>query len=123
MQVHHIALRSHNLASLERFYGDLLGLECVRRTERSLWFRMGGAVLMLEQAEPHEPRPQHDTMEMFALAVSPTRRSQLQAHLQNAGFSPESRTEYTIYYRDPENRRVGLSTLSLEDLFTRTATE
>ena len=88
MRVHHLAFRTRDLARLERFYTDLLGLHVARRDEeRSVWLRAGGTLLMLEQADADRWRR--------ALAA--------------AGVLIEDETGFTFYFRDPDGRRVALS--------------
>lgn len=110
MRIHHVALRTDDLAGLERFYGGLLGLAVIRRQgERSVWLDAGGAILMLERREGAEPAVDRGSMEMVAFAVEPAKARLLAARLAEAGFPEEARTGSTIYLRDPDGRRVGLS--------------
>jgi len=41
-------------------------------------------------------------------------RSAWEANLAVAGVAIESRTEHTLYFRDPDGHRVGLSDLDVE---------
>lgn len=110
MRIHHLALRTDDLARLERFYAGVLGLAVTRRQgERSVWLDAGGAILMLEQREAGEPRPDRASMEMVAFEVPPTRAAELARALALAGHAEEGRTGSTIYVRDPDGRRLGLS--------------
>lgn len=107
MRVHHLAFRTRDLARLERFYVGRLGLRVGKRSERSIWLRLGAGVLMLELAEPGEPTVPADSFELVAFAVDPPRRRALEDAL---GETIEARTEHTIYFRDPDGRRIAVST-------------
>ena len=109
MRIHHIALRTPALARLERFYADLLGLPVVRRTDRSVWLAVGDAWLMLEHADPREPPIPHGSAELVAFAIPPADRALRRARLEAAGVVVESETAFTLYVRDPDGRRIGLS--------------
>ena len=66
MRVHHLAFRTRDLARLERFYVGRLGLRVGKRSERSIWLRLGAGVLMLELAEPGEPTVPAGSLELVA---------------------------------------------------------
>ncbi len=105
MRIHHVALRTDDVARLERFYAETLGLHVTRRQgERSVWLDAGGTVLMLEQREAGEPAVDPRSMEMIAFAVEPA-----QARALETALAVEARTASTLYVRDPDGRRVGLS--------------
>jgi glyoxylase I family protein len=110
-RIHHLALRARDVAVTERFYVSVLGLEVVaRRDERgSVWLDAGGVVVMLERAEGDgEPPIPAGTRELVAFAVDhlPSWRRRL----AEAGVDIEGETPHTLYVRDPDGRRVGLST-------------
>jgi glyoxylase I family protein len=113
--LHHLALRTHDLPRLERFYGDLLGLRVARRdpARGSIWLAAGAVVVMLEQAEPDEPGPAEGSRDLVAFAVDPTSpRPDLEAwraHLAQSGISVEAETPFTLYFRDPDGRRLAVS--------------
>jgi catechol 2,3-dioxygenase-like lactoylglutathione lyase family enzyme len=115
LRLHHLALRSRDPARLVRFYGDLLGLPVARRNEArgSVWLGLGPVVLMIERAADGEPLPDRTSLELLAFAVDPgSDRPDLGAWrlcLAAAGVRIEAETPFTLYFRDPEGRRVGLS--------------
>jgi catechol-2,3-dioxygenase len=110
VRVHHLALRTTDLARLEAFYAGALGLAVVRRDgARSVWLDADGAIVMLERAEPGEPGPPAGSMELTALAIEPDKLATYTYRLARAGVQIEGRTDYTLYVRDPDGRRVGLS--------------
>lgn len=105
MRVHHLAFRTDDLEALERFYADVLGLAVSRRSERSIWLDAGGSIVMLERRDDDEPGVPDGSKELVAFAVSP----EVLARVQAARIEIEARTSYTLYVRDPDGRRVGLS--------------
>ena len=110
MRIHHLAFRSSDVPRVERFYVDVLGLDVLRRDEgRSVWLDAGGAILMLERREPDEPEVDPATKELVCFAVAPGDGARLGARLDEAGVAIEGRTAYTLYFRDPDGRRVGIS--------------
>lgn len=110
MRVHHIALRTHGLERLERFYAGPLGLSVLRRdgARGSVWLDAGGAILMLEGADSTEPAIPPGTKELVAFAVDD--KEAWRRRLEAAGVVVEDETAYTLYFRDPDGRRVAVST-------------
>ncbi len=110
MRVHHIALRTQDLVRLERFYVDVLDLRVKRRNaERSVWLDAGDTIVMLERAEENEPPIPKTSQEFFAFAIGPEQKLTFRQKLEAAGVVIEHETQATIYFRDPDGRRVGLS--------------
>jgi catechol 2,3-dioxygenase-like lactoylglutathione lyase family enzyme len=119
MQVHHVAVKVADLARAEAFYATVLGLPVLRRWpmpdgrgERSLWLDLGvGAFLALERAERHEPEKADDAtgIHLVALSIPSSEREAWIANLAHAGHPVYQQTDYTIYVRDPEGNRIGLS--------------
>jgi glyoxylase I family protein len=104
MRIHHLALRTDDLEALERFYAGLLGLAITRRGPSSLWLDAGGSILMLERRDPSEPRIDAETKELLCFAISPGDHERFAAAIEI-----EASTDYTLYFRDPDGRRVGVS--------------
>jgi catechol 2,3-dioxygenase-like lactoylglutathione lyase family enzyme len=113
VSIHHLALRTVDVARLERFYGGLLGLSAVRRdaVRGSVWLRVGESVLMLEPAGPGEPAIDLATRELLAFAVDD--RESWRSRLNEAGVDVEDETGHTLYFRDPDGRRVAVSSYPL----------
>ncbi|MGH7293617.1 MAG: VOC family protein [Polyangiaceae bacterium] len=105
MRIHHVALRTHDVARLERFYAGLLGLAVLRRDEArgSVWLDAAGAVVMIERALPGEPAIPAGSMELVAFAVED--REAWRARIP----AVEAETAHTLYFRDPDGRRVAAS--------------
>ncbi len=116
--VHHLAILCRDLARCERFYREVLGLELVRRWpadgggDRSVWLDLGGAFLALERADAGAP-PRGEGgapgLHLLALRIGPGERAAWEARLAAAGAAVEGRTRWTLYLRDPEGNRIGLS--------------
>ncbi len=117
---HHLAVQCADLARSERFYREVLGLEVLTRWpregggDRSVWLRVGGGgFLALERAgAAPDPTPfRHPTagLHLFALRIAPGEREGWEARLRAHGVPVVHRTAFTIYVRDPEGNRVGLS--------------
>lgn len=114
--LHHLALRSGDVPGLARFYGEMLGLEVVRDLlPRSLWLGLGaGAVLMIEARGAGEPSPSPSSMELVALRVVDDDKAEVRRRAVAAGCF-DGETEFTVYLRDPEGRRIGVSTFDFDD--------
>jgi glyoxylase I family protein len=110
MRVHHLAFRTRDLTRLERFYTDVLGLSIARRDgERSVWLRAGGTVLMLELGEEGEPEIHRESKELVAFGIEAPDVPRWRRVLETNGVPVEAETAYTLYFRDPDGRRIGLS--------------
>ena len=126
--VHHLAIVVRDLPGAERFYCGTLGLPLLRRWpsadgqgERSIWVDTGdGSFLALETTadaratppEPVEASPTPDLppgLHLIALRIAAGERGQWEDRLVQAGFPVYHRTSFTLYVRDPEGNRVGLS--------------
>jgi catechol 2,3-dioxygenase-like lactoylglutathione lyase family enzyme len=100
VRVHHIALAVTDLPAAEAFYAGVLGLAVTARSERSIWLDLDGVILMLErEGTPGGPH-------CLALAILPGERAAWRARLAAA---IETETTYTLYLRDPDGNRIGLS--------------
>jgi glyoxylase I family protein len=110
MRVHHLAFRTADLARLESFYVDALGLAVLERDgARSVWLDAAGAIVMLELADVGEAAPAAGSKELVAFAAAPDTRALYMDRLTRAGVAVEATTDFTIYVRDPDGRRIGLS--------------
>ena len=117
---HHLAIQCADLDRCERFYREVLGLAVTRRwpgadgRDRSVWLDLGGGgFLALERAgEPPAGRPwtdPHAGLHLLALRIKAGERAAIEARLGAAGVEVAERTGWTLYLRDPEGNRIGLS--------------
>ena len=114
MRIHHLAFRSGDIARLERFYVEVLGLAVLQRQERrSVWLDAGGSIVMIELRDDGEAAHPAGSRELVAFAIAPDERSLVCGRLARAGVAVEAATEFTLYVRDPDGRRVGLSSYPL----------
>ena len=109
-RLHHLALRTRDLERLLSFYQEWLALPVVRdQRPRSVWLGIDpGGLLMLERAGPDDPPLPVRSRELVAFAVSIEERLTMRERLRAARLL-EGETEHTLYFRDPDGRRVGLS--------------
>jgi catechol 2,3-dioxygenase-like lactoylglutathione lyase family enzyme len=120
---HHIAIKVADLVGAEAFYSGLLGLRVQRRWpsadgqgERSLWLDLGaGTFLALEKAGPAAANvgtgKEEDApgMHLLALTIALDQREAWAMKLTQAGHPIYHQTAHTLYVRDPEGNRIGLS--------------
>jgi catechol 2,3-dioxygenase-like lactoylglutathione lyase family enzyme len=118
--VHHVALFVSDLARAEAFYGGLLGLAVRQRwygadgiEPRSIWFDLGSdSFLAVELTREAKAAPRAETLlgwNLVALSIRCEDRATWRRRLTTSGFPVIQETEYTLYVRDPEGHRVGLS--------------
>lgn len=104
MRIHHLAFRTHDLARLVAFYVDVLGFTVTKETDRSAWLDAGGTILMLERADDGEAAIPYGSKELVAFAISPGEAATFVHRV-----AVEARTGSTVYFRDPDGRRIALS--------------
>jgi catechol 2,3-dioxygenase-like lactoylglutathione lyase family enzyme len=114
MHLHHLALRSTDVRALADFYREVFAMTVVRDAmPRSLWLGLGGdSVLMIEAREPGEPAPAAGSMELVAFRVDEAAKALVRRKAVERGCF-DGETEFTVYLRDPEGRRVAVSTFDL----------
>lgn len=118
--VHHIAVQCRDLSTMARFYERAIRLRVDRRwptadgkADRAVWLRMGGSVLALEacDGEPNPPSWQSSQVgfHLLSFEIHWENRPVWLAHLQHFGVDVVHSTPWTVYVRDPEGNRIGLS--------------
>jgi catechol 2,3-dioxygenase-like lactoylglutathione lyase family enzyme len=114
--LHHIALRTHDVPRLTNFYREVIGLSVSRAGPSGTgvgspgdrtWLEVSGVVLMIEPAETGEPLPAAGSLDLLAFAAGTLEEAE--ARCARAGVTIEARTAFTVYIRDPDGRRIGLS--------------
>ena len=116
---HHLAIQCTDLAACERFYREVLGLEVIERWpregggDRSVWLALGGGFLALERASERAAggpwRDGRAGLHLLALRIARAERARWEERLAHLGVPVVHRTRWTIYCRDPEGNRIGLS--------------
>jgi catechol 2,3-dioxygenase-like lactoylglutathione lyase family enzyme len=113
MRLHHLALRATNVATTVAFYRDVLGLDVIKSDAHRTWFASGAVVIMVEPQAAEEPVRGND-LDLVAFAMGKEERQRWRDRLQSIGLTIEAETEHTFYLRDPDGRRVGLSSYEFE---------
>jgi catechol 2,3-dioxygenase-like lactoylglutathione lyase family enzyme len=119
LSFHHVAVQCADLDRCERFYREALGLAVLRRWprpgggDRSVWLQVGDGFLALERAS-EEParggwRDGLAGLHLVALRIPRSERGAWERRLAAHGVEIAHRTRWTLYVRDPEGNRVGLS--------------
>jgi len=127
---HHLAIQVRDLPRAERFYVEALGLSVLRRWpwsaedlahgksgERSLWISVGASTgdefIALEACDADPPetpfRDPHGGLHLLALRIEANTRARWISWLESRGVEIVHRTRWTLYVRDPEGNRIGLS--------------
>jgi catechol 2,3-dioxygenase-like lactoylglutathione lyase family enzyme len=119
--VHHVAVQVLDLAAAERWYTTVLGLPLLRRwqdaegRDRSSWLGLeGDAFLALERCAggTHSSGLWESDAPgylLLALRIPAADRASWERHLAEHGVAVERRSQWTLYFRDPEGNRIGLS--------------
>lgn len=113
MRLHHLALRCSDLERSVSFYSGLLGLEVLKRhlTEggqlRSVWLRAGETILMLER-QLAGTGAEEGSAHLVAFAVDDL--SDWETRLARAAVPIDARSQWTLYFRDPDGHRVAVTT-------------
>jgi glyoxylase I family protein len=108
VRIHHLAFRTDDVRRLASFYRALFDFP-VLRDDRSVWLDAGGTILMLEPRETNEPTVDSGTRELTCFAIAAEDAPTVLARLDASGITVEDRTGFTFYVRDPDGRRIGLS--------------
>jgi glyoxylase I family protein len=122
LALHHLALRARDVERTAAFYRDVIGLpERARHLSadgalRSIWLDAGGTVVMVELAAPGEPSPPEGSLDLVAFAIGPDDREAFRQRFAAAGVAIEAETAHTLYVRDPDGRRAGVSGYAFDRL-------
>ena len=112
------------MSTLGCFYRDLLELREVTRhvhvdgSVRSIWLDLSGTLLMIEHSLESPRRVDGVGAGPFLIAIAASREEQarLEVKLAAVGSVIESRTQWTIYSRDPDGNRIAFSAYPTESL-------
>lgn len=118
MRAHHLAIRVRSVERVAAFYRDVLQLKTLAAPRSGVvWFQLGEMILMIE---PHSAGPksvdvaaanahEHAGLHLLSLAIAPSERETWEQRLQEHGVAIVNRTDYTLYFHDPEGNRLALS--------------
>jgi catechol 2,3-dioxygenase-like lactoylglutathione lyase family enzyme len=118
---HHLAIQVRSLEAVSAFYREVLGLPELKRhyrddgSLRAIWLGAGAgdAFLALEEVRGEVPTEDFPTprpgLFLVALAIDAGARAGIRAALVKRGVRIEKESAWTLYVRDPEGNRVGLS--------------
>jgi catechol 2,3-dioxygenase-like lactoylglutathione lyase family enzyme len=117
---HHLAIQVRDLEGAVGFYSGVLGLPERQRhfredgSLRSVWVSLpDGGFLALEACSGNrveEPfRREAPGYLLLALKIDASARAEVEGELARLGIEVVHRTRWTLYIRDPEGNRIGLS--------------
>lgn len=117
---HHVAIQVQDLDRCARFYTGVLGLmEQARHhrpdgTLRAIWLTVPNAGFLALEAcagTPPEDSFRHDDagLHLLALTIPRGERAAVERELTEKGVEIVHRTRWTLYVRDPEGNRIGLT--------------
>src|SRR4051812_3651032 len=117
--LHHVALGTHDVDALARFYARLLHPVEQRRhlddagALRSIWLDLAGTLLMIERAEASAERARVEGVGLgaflLAFRADAAGRRAFEARAEALGVAIEARSRYTSYMRDPDGNRIAVS--------------
>ncbi len=107
MYVHHLAILTDDVAALAEFYARVVGLCRIEAPRPGVaWFAISRTVLMIE---PLLQDLRAASCRVIALGGTAWEQDALEERLRAASVAIESRTEWTVYFRDPDGNRLAFS--------------
>jgi glyoxylase I family protein len=115
--LHHIALGTPRVELLAEFYEKGVGLERLKvhyendgREVRSIWLSSNSVVLMIERTDSAERVEAAPLVPGWAtLVFGGAFDSSDEERIRSCGGTVDGQTDYTLYFRDPDGNRFGLS--------------
>ncbi|MCW7492627.1 VOC family protein [Leptospira sp. 2 VSF19] len=104
--IHHIAIGTANPSRLAEFYLKIPGSKKIKEFHyesgilRSVWIEFGSILVMLEEGENKSPRA-------LVFSYQEFEKSKWTQFLKQTKV--QSRTEYTVYFLDPDGNLLGAS--------------
>lgn len=112
-RLHHVALRVADPLRSARFYGALLGLRELavhhgpQGAVRAVWLALGEEALLMLEHSLRPPGATDGSAHVLVLACDDLAAAE--QRLATAGVPVLDRTQFTLYFHDPDGHRVGLS--------------
>jgi catechol-2,3-dioxygenase len=103
-------MRTADVERLQSFYVGVLGFS-VRQEARagSVWLDADDVVLMIERAADGERAVTPGTMDLLAFTMGDDTKERWRERIERSGTRIEDETAYTLYFRDPDDRRIAVS--------------
>ncbi|TGN19558.1 VOC family protein [Leptospira idonii] len=105
--IHHIAIGTDSVRFVSQFYLQIPGCRLERENKeetgeslRSVWIRSEDILLMIESGEKEAPKA-------LVFTFQEKDRPDWEVFFQTVRI--ERRTDYTLYFRDPDGNLLGLS--------------
>jgi len=120
MQVHHVAIQVNDLERAVRWYGELFELPVLREwlgddgRLRAVWLQLdAGAFVALERCsgtgQPSNWWHPDPGIHVLSLRIPASARAAWEQRLTERGVAVDHRSKWTLFVRDPEGNRIGLS--------------
>ena len=114
MRVHHIAIQVADLAAMSAFYRDLLGLtETKAARDGVTWFTAGEIILMLEPVNgairDEVFASSTPGLHVVSFGIDVATRDAWKEKFATRPILLERETPYSLFIRDPEGNRIGLT--------------
>ncbi len=122
MQVHHVAIQVNDLEGAVRWYRELFELSVLREWMdddgrlRAVWLKLqdqGGAFLALERCAGKGTRSgwwhADPGIHVLSLRITAEERERWEKRFAERGIEVDHRSKWTLFVRDPEGNRLGLS--------------
>ncbi len=126
-RLHHIAITTPEPEGLSRFYETILNQKrCYKRENdsgltESVWLQTDGTILMFERSTlpvdsktdefPDKKMGYH----LLSFQADFNTTDELESWLTSKSVEIEHRSNYTIYFRDPDGNRIGFTVFSKTD--------
>ena len=107
--LHHVAFRTTDTEALVAFYERVVGLPRASVSGNGVWLLAGDVVLMVEARAADEGGPDETARDLLAFRPASLSRAEFEPHLARHGVAVEDVTEHSVYFRDPDGRRLAFS--------------
>jgi catechol 2,3-dioxygenase-like lactoylglutathione lyase family enzyme len=120
MRVHHVAIQVNDLERAVRWYRDLFELPVLKEWPdddgrvRAVWLKLSDdAFVALERCsgkgQPSGWWHPDPGIHVLSLRIAADERARWEQRLSERGVPVDHRSKWTLFLRDPEGNRIGLS--------------